>query len=342
MPKTNKFEKLARKPSDFKSAKQIPLIESLFNEESINLIYSKAGGMKSWLMMDLTRAISTGSTFLGYPATQQRVLYLDAEQADPDIAHRLQTMGLLDNENIVYVTQAEDSFDFSEESDREAFIEYVKAEDLRVIVFDNLRTMLTVESENDASAFSEINRFLVQLRSLGCTVFMVHHSTKDSARYAGSSNIATVYNTVIGLHDTSNGSAEYRQIVIEKNRSSLQGLIDINNQYINLVGDRFLLNNSQGLEESDIADQLLEELTALRIKNLSEVKLFLRQSCGMTISNGSFKNQSVVDLLKEASLPHQFTSVIKLQEQYKSAKEAPEYVFSDITEADPDACAEYY
>ena len=306
--------------SHFQQYKHTPLVHTVFNKQSLNLIFAEAGGMKSLLCFDLAIALSTGQDFLGFKTEQSKVLYLDAEMSNSDIGERVNLFNASGLTNIDYLTNGDTSFNFKDTEQQEAFTDLVKESDYDVIIFDNLRTMTLIENENDSASFSLINQFLIRLRDLNKTIFLVHHANKGAETYAGSSNIITPYDTVIGLVDA--GRQGYRKIQVNKNRSSSSGLNALQDAFISLCTEshRIVLNASDSKSDADIAEALIRALNTHSLCSLDDIRKFLREQ-GLNFNSSKFNLTSAVEYLKSyAEIKHNYISKDAITESFAEAK----------------------
>lgn len=317
--------------SHFQQYKHTPLVHTVFNKQSLNLIFAEAGGMKSLLCFDLAIALSTGQEFLGFKTEQSKVLYLDAEMSNSDIGERVNLFNASGLTNIDYLTNGDISFNFKDIEQQEAFTELIKETDYDVIIFDNLRTMTLIENENDSASFSLINQFLIRLRDLNKTIFLVHHANKGAETYAGSSNIITPYDTVIGLVDA--GRQGYRKIQVNKNRSSSSGLNSLQDAFISLCTEshRIALNASEAVSEADIAQLLIEALNTYSLSSVVEIRQFLREQ-GLSFNSSSMNLSKVLKFIEDyAETQHVYKNTDSIKASLAESKKRKD-IFSDLPE----------
>ncbi len=79
------------------------LVENLFAEGTVSLIYGPRGAFKSTLVIAACGAVATGEEFLGTKTRKRKVLYLDYENPPDVIKNRVidLSLGLPENENLV-------------------------------------------------------------------------------------------------------------------------------------------------------------------------------------------------------------------------------------------------
>ena len=215
-PKCNSLLKYARSLSEFTLPDQQWLIENVIPAQSLTLIYAQTGHQKSLLSLDIARSLATGKSWLKQSTLKSRVLYIDGEMSQRNIATRVQSMEIntIPKGDLTYLATSlidDIEFDLRDDKCRKQLITDLKNNDYNVVVLDNIRTLLNVESENNASEYSVFNNLIKQIRGLGISVIVVHHSNKTvnedgEASYAGSSNIATVYDSILSLTADDDGN----------------------------------------------------------------------------------------------------------------------------------------
>jgi hypothetical protein len=79
------------------------LVENLFAEGTVSLIYGPRGAFKSTLVIAACGAVATGEEFLGMKTRKRKVLYLDYENPPDVIKNRVIDLhlGLPENENLI-------------------------------------------------------------------------------------------------------------------------------------------------------------------------------------------------------------------------------------------------
>ena len=275
------------KLSDYQNQYTTPLIHDLMEAKTVTLLYAKSGVGKSFLALQLALAIATGDDFLGYKVNKSiPVLYLDSEMSAPTIHKRLSAhdvYGKLSDHQFKYVSSNEDCrLSLSTADLRIAFTDFIKESNYRFIVLDNLRTMFSIADENSSAEFNEINDFLLILRHIGCTVILIHHSTKAGDSYSGSTNIETVLDYAIGLHKVGND----RKLLVSKNRHD-SGIDNLDNQHLSIVGNSFVLNHTSGIDMNFVAEEIIDAVKAGTISTQPELKLFVK-NIGITGPTNAF------------------------------------------------------
>ena len=207
--KTVSLLKHAKGLGDFNIPDQLWLIEDILPTQSLTLIYAPTGGQKSLLTLDMVRSVASGTDWLDKKSNKSKVIYVDGEMSERNIAKRVESMGIsnIPRSDFSYIATSmidEFEFDLNKKSFRQSFIKELKESDCKLLVLDNIRTLTVLSDENKSSEYTNFNNFIKVIRGMGITTIVVHHSNKSksedgSTSYAGSSNVATVYDQVIEL-----------------------------------------------------------------------------------------------------------------------------------------------
>lgn len=178
------------------------------------MIWAPPGVGKTMFCLSLALAIAGGGEFLGWKApVPRKVLFFDGEMAIHDLQERLKmlsgTIEGLDMEaagrNLkVCSRQDQDPEvhfpDFGMDRSQKGVLDYVRTRGYDLVILDNLSTLASVEDENSAAAIRPIIKFLMQLKQSNIACIVVHHSNKGGKDYRGSTNLATTFEVILGLH----------------------------------------------------------------------------------------------------------------------------------------------
>jgi hypothetical protein len=150
------------------------------------LIYAPAKAGKSYLSLQLARAIGSGQEFLGMPTTQGRVLYLQFEMGLEILQSRMKETGQ-DYDNVFVDTS------FSMKLDKDSEQKYLKAAMLAirpdVLILDPLRPVISGD-ENEAKDMGILVDFLDEIiEEFNCSILVIHHAGKDIQRGSRGSSV---------------------------------------------------------------------------------------------------------------------------------------------------------
>lgn len=186
------------------------LIEPWLAPQTIVQVHGYSGSGKTMFLQHALYAMASGARYFGpYEINRAaKTLYMDFELSRGDLGRRLVRMRSVfgDAEDrfsvwAPWITGEELSLsDAAGLQELQAYIEFARPD---VVVIDTIRSAWSGLAENDASAWSPINKLAVRLRNAGIAVVMLHHSNKPGedglGREAGSSNQLTVVETQIRI-----------------------------------------------------------------------------------------------------------------------------------------------
>ncbi|WP_164684027.1 AAA family ATPase [Vibrio maerlii] len=200
-----------------------PLVEGLWDKNETMMVFAGSGVGKSLFSYNLVEALATSKgEFLGQKAaTNQKVLYLDGEMSTNSIGSRVDPNEVSELGNIDYIASEvnEEVIDLTEAEQRAHLIEIARDYDL--VVLDSVRVLFGLVDENSAESWRDVNKLVVALRSVGCSVLVIHHANKSESEnptYSGSTNAITVFDRTIGI-----SGSEYKQLHGMKSRNTAWG-----------------------------------------------------------------------------------------------------------------------
>jgi len=176
-------------------------IEGLIPESSLTMIFGPEGSHKTFLAMDMSCCIATGTPFHGREVKQGRVLYVAAEGGTP-IAKRLRSWEaahtkFVDDNNLTLIMEPLILDDDAEVEDAINQL-LLDAEPYSLIVFDTLNMcMLGNESSPHevAKVVRAAKRFSATFKS---TVLIIHHTPKENPNtHRGSGALSAALTTNI-------------------------------------------------------------------------------------------------------------------------------------------------
>jgi hypothetical protein len=155
------------------------LVDGIIAEGSLNLLAGSPGQYKTWLALELSRAVAHGENFLGRATRKRPVLYADLENSVAEIKRRLEILGFESTLDFMYWGMHCDLSPASIGSG--VYPEFVEREAVKpLIVFDSLVRFSTAENENDAAQMAQVMSGFRLLNAKGATVLLLHHSGKSA------------------------------------------------------------------------------------------------------------------------------------------------------------------
>lgn len=172
------------------------LVDRLIPKGAITLIFGKGGIGKTWLALDMARAIGTGTPFLGLQTIRGQVIYIDFENPLAVLNARTQKLG--DGQGVLF-WRANNEKQKAPKLDSKEWDLYKRLPKMAVLIIDTLRASHG-RDENASNEIGLIMGRLKELRDMGFTIILLHHTTKNSDKVAkGSTAIVDLSDHILGL-----------------------------------------------------------------------------------------------------------------------------------------------
>lgn len=161
---------------------QVPLeflVDGLLARGHLAVLSGRPKCGKSWLALQLARAVDTGRPFLGRAAQQATVLYAALEDGRPRFKRRCHALGFEPTDfKVVFEMNALDDGRGGEGYGLSQVEEAAERFDL--VILDTLPALLSgTINENDNAAMGAVMRNLVRVvHQTGSTILLVHHANK--------------------------------------------------------------------------------------------------------------------------------------------------------------------
>jgi predicted ATP-dependent serine protease len=193
------------------------IIGDLVARGDIVLVTGEGGTGKSWLLQDLaTRTAERAESWLGMDLALRsgRVMYVDQENPQPTVRHRLQALGMTAelSKNMRYLWYPGLTLD----NDAALLYEDVESFEPDIIVFDSV-SRVHGKNENKAEEINPLlNESIYPLsRKLGATVFLIHHMNKEGGvRGSTAWGNATDLSLLLKNQVRENGAETGRQLIV--------------------------------------------------------------------------------------------------------------------------------
>lgn len=180
------------------------LLEKLIPRGAITLVFCPGGGGKTWLLMQIAKAISTGEPFGELKTTQTPVYFIDFENPLAVVKERREKIGPATNFFYWHLACpiGPRKLDSAEWED-------YKRLPPGLIIFDTLRASHSGD-ENSSKDMALILSRLKELREAGFTIVILHHTPKgNDGTYKGSTAILDLADHVLSLENTSKCDDEF-------------------------------------------------------------------------------------------------------------------------------------
>jgi len=198
--RTVDLHKFIMPAQEFLSTKFPPIkliLQPWLEDCGVTMIHSAPGTGKTLFLLAMCVAITRKKLpddFCGWKIKLGAgVLYIDAEMPAPHMQKRLakleaaysnnpeskkNKLWLLSGAQLSRLTGK--TLNLSDEYWRELLFKIMADHPAKVIILDNIVSLTSMKDENDASAWSVINHWLLRLRAMGKSVIFVHHSGKKN------------------------------------------------------------------------------------------------------------------------------------------------------------------
>lgn len=163
------------------------LLEPLLRERDLAMLFGWRGIGKTWVALGIGWAVATGGEFLRWSARQPgRVLLVDGEMPVATLRERLAGIAASSPSTCaadavplsILAADAQDAPLPSLASAQGQAILEPHLAGVKLLILDNVSTLLDAGDENEAAAWGPAQRYLLELRRRGLAVLLVHHAGK--------------------------------------------------------------------------------------------------------------------------------------------------------------------
>ncbi|MDA0287053.1 MAG: AAA family ATPase [Proteobacteria bacterium] len=173
------------------------LLEPLLPEQSIILVAAAAGTGKTFFAMEIAYAVATGGKFLDWSAPEPAgVLYVDGELPLNLLQERIRLLHqvhkhLPNNFNLLARDEQQKGIPCLSTPEGQEFIEQALQPDTKLIVLDNISTLVRSGLENESRSWQPIQDWTLEMRLRGYSILLIHHTGKSGDQRGTSSRIDT-------------------------------------------------------------------------------------------------------------------------------------------------------
>lgn len=172
------------------------IVDRLIPKQSIILLHGRGGIGKTWLSLNLGDSVSKGTPFMGLATQKLPVVFVDFENSLPVLVERVRKIGI---EDVLFWHNSEEVLK-PPRLDRKDWELYKALPPGSLLIFDTLRASQG-KDENDSRDMAFIISRLKELRDMGFTILLLHHTPKSNDKiYKGSTAILDLTDHVLSLH----------------------------------------------------------------------------------------------------------------------------------------------
>jgi hypothetical protein len=178
------------------------VVDKLIPKDSITVLHGKGGSGKTWIMIQISSCVSDEKPFAGLPTLKMPCYYVDFENSLATLHYRATVLGR-SSLKVWHVSNPKPP----PRLDSKEWGQYKKLEP-GLLIFDTLRSS-QLQDENSSRAMAFIMARLKELRDMGFTIILIHHSPKGNDQtYKGSTAIVDQCDHVLSLDRVNGGGQE--------------------------------------------------------------------------------------------------------------------------------------
>jgi len=213
---------------ELKIPKRQYLLSPWLQSQGLCMIYSTRGYGKTWLALEIAYTVASGGKFLSWEAENPAgVLYIDGEMPLIELQERASQINKRENKELKtplkFLTRDAQEGNFPNLSTIEGQeqIESLINDEIKLVILDNNSTLFRSGKEDESDSWLPNQNWLLNLRSLGKSVLLIHHAGK-SGKQRGTSRREDVLDTVITMKRPTGYKAQDGaciEVYFEKNRA---------------------------------------------------------------------------------------------------------------------------
>jgi putative DNA primase/helicase len=191
------------------------LLGDWFCEGDLGFIFAFRGVGKTWLALAIAQALSTAGKLGEWKAPQRvRVLYVDGEMPPDLMRDRAQGLERGNDQleflnHLILFERTGRVLNIANWEVQQALTAHCVANNVKVLILDNLSTLASGMKENEADSWEQLNPWLLDLRRRKIAVVIVHHAGRSGEMRGTSKREDNVF-WIIALDDMKKDAEDKR------------------------------------------------------------------------------------------------------------------------------------
>ncbi len=287
------------------------LVDGMIKQGSLVMLGGEPSGGKTYVAIELLMSVASGKPFFDkHPTKQGHALYIACEGRDSVLRRITAWLNLKNGSADVdsaYISRQEVAILVPESSEisSESMADFITENSIlpKVVVIDTMNYSLGTAKENDSNDMTEYFRRIANtmIRRFGCTVVLVHHTSKNGLDIRGSSVIRGALDSLFFVSRDATGQFKVKN---DKHKD----VENIPPFYLDYKEARFVLPD--GTEDTNIALFMSSQKSSnSKINRLQQSCLdILESEVGI---GGSMLKSEVLALMKYTNLSNVSRDVFK-------------------------------
>jgi len=191
------------------------LLADWFCEGDCGFIFAFRGVGKTWLALAIAQALSTAGKLGEWEAPRRvKVLYVDGEMPPDLMRDRAQGLERGNDQleflnHLILFERTGRVLNIADREVQQALTTHCVANNVKVLVLDNLSTLASGMKENEADSWEKLNPWLLDLRRRKIAVVIVHHAGRSGEMRGTSKREDNVF-WIIALDDMKKNADDKR------------------------------------------------------------------------------------------------------------------------------------
>lgn len=181
------------------------LVDKVLIRGGIHFLSAPSSGGKSWVALDLCRAMTTGGQWLGRDIPSGAVLYVDEEMGGQQAKDRTRRLRYQRGTPFYYL--GKQGIKLHDPADVAFVCQECRSRSISLVVLDTLSGVRPGLKENEAEHVSQLRTVFNQIVATGATLLVLHHDRKGKAdedqpeheRMRGSGDLAAMADMAYGI-----------------------------------------------------------------------------------------------------------------------------------------------